>query len=366
MNIALRAVEGLLPGPQSSRSGVDLAGGELTNEALAELMVEVRRAQRRLGVADDRPICDPTFPEERVGVRSRRILDADLGVRDMARCCARRALGRARIDPATVRCVIVSSASAESSVPSVASSIQADLGLGNDVVAFDMSVGCSGFVVAVDVAARLLDGMPDGSTAIVVGAEAMSRVVDAGDRNTCPIFGDGAGAAVLEKRRDVRPCCTRQLTSGVDGPKIAIRGGGNELPVFRFRAADGEVRVERDDRDQRHVLLDGRRVFRDMVAHVPAQIRAHCRDAREPLESFDLVALHQANQRMTAAIGEALGLERVASNIDCVGNTSSASVPLLLSHLRDDGALADGARLLLCGFGSGYSIATASLTWLAA
>ncbi len=369
MNIALRSVHGLLPGAESCSgpgSSPGIPGSELTNEDLAELMGEVRDCHRRAGIHDDRPISDPAFPEQRIGVRSRWILDAELSVHDMARFTARQALARARVDPATVRCVIVSSVSGESSVPSIASGVQGDLRLGHDVVAFDLSVGCSGFVVAVDVAARLLDGMPEGSTAVVVGAETMSRVIDAGDRNTCAIFGDGAGAVVLEKRGDVPPCSTRQHTSGLDGPRIAIRGSGNVLPVFRFRVRDGRVRVERDDHDQRHVLLDGCRVFRDMVQQIPSHIRLHCQNAGEPLESFELVALHQANQRMTAAIGAELGLAQIASNIERAGNTSSASVPLILSQLVQDEGVTNGARVLLCGFGSGYSIATASLSFVAA
>ncbi|MEM9381085.1 MAG: ketoacyl-ACP synthase III [Planctomycetota bacterium] len=357
MSIAIRALQGSL-------DPTALGSTELQNGAIADLMAEIRDRQRVDGIRDERPVSTASFPLERIGVRSRYILDADLTARDLARMSGRRALERAQVDPERVRCVIVSSSSGEPSVPPFAATVQADLGLRDGVVAFDLSVGCSGLVVALDVASRILESCPLGSAALVIAAETMSHVMDAGDRESCAIFGDGAGAVVLERRDDVAPHHSRLYTGGNDGHKIQISDSSTEFPIYRFRSRDGEIGVERDDVDPRHVILDGRRVFRDMLRMVPKHVQAHCEESGNALESHDIVALHQANARMTGAIGETLGLTSLPGNIERFGNTSSASIPLVLDELDQDQRLQPGARILLCGFGSGYSIASASLDYV--
>ena len=176
----------------SALPGVDLDGIEVSNQLLSQAVAE---AQKSFGFSD--PLPDPDFPFQRVGVRSRRFLDHRYNSFDLGLLAARKAVKSAGLPPSSYSVVVVSSVTPPWTVPSVAAMLQAELGFGSDVVAFDTSLGCNGYLGGLHLVDSLLKRSPPGSAGLLVTTELMSRVLDAKDRQTSVIFGDGAAATVL-------------------------------------------------------------------------------------------------------------------------------------------------------------------------
>ena len=359
--IAVRAVRSVLPGR-------DLAGSSLDNARLAELVDEVRRRLAREGVTRDVPACSPEFPSQRIGVESRCVLDVELSVRDMALLAAQRAMDASGIAPDTVCAVIVCSVTPHKVVPALATSVADRLGLGADVTAFDLTLGCNAFPVAIDVAARMIAPCAPGCSALVVAAETMTRVLDASDRTTCPIFGDGAGALVLQRGEEASLTEVRTTTFGASGPRIEIRPAPAEHgPVYRFVARGGDLGVRVDETSRNVVAMDGRRVFRDMVRMLPERLGAYLGAQGLGVDDVDRFAFHQANARLIEAVAASPQLpipsSKLLMNIAHVGNTTSASIPILLDEAAQRGDLCPGERLLIAGFGTGYSVGITTWIW---
>lgn len=354
----------------SALPGVDLPGVQLDNAGLTELMEEAACRVRSAGILRTIPISTPEFPSQRLGIESRPILDQTFTSRDLALCAARKALAQADIDPASIQGVLVSTVTPDSPYPAIATTVHDALGCRPEAVAYDISLGCSGSLVALQAASQLLRAKPLGSTAVIVGTETLVRSLDATDRGTCPIFGDGAGAIVIQRTEDGDLGTVRTWTSGSQGPRIsrpmAPPGKG---PMLRFCARDGRAFVREDRSSRAHVRLDGTRVFRDMIRQVPRSLGALLDAERSSSADVDLFLLHQANGRMLAAIAadEALAIDpqRMPVRIERTGNLASASVPILLSQCLTEGLVTPGKRLVLCAFGSGYSLGSVSLTWTA-
>lgn len=356
----------------------DVPGATLTNAGLSDLMARVPGAYADRGLTREVALSSPEFPEERLGVRSRGILDEAWSSRELAVRSAQDALAASGTDVADLRCILVSTVTPDRNFPALATSVHRALGAPGDAEAHDVTVGCSGFLVALGIATRRLAQEPEGATAVVVASETMVRLTDASDRTTCTIFGDGAGAVVLRRcdRGRLRPI--RVWTLGEHGARIETRaadregeragnGDGRPEPLFRFTSRSGRLALEEDLVSRQRLVLDGRRVFRDMVRTLPGKILAYLDAEGLPLAAVDRFLFHQANQRMIDAVAAAPGLElpaeRVLSNIAEVGNTASASLPILLAEATRTGRLAPGERALLVGFGSGYSIAIGILQW---
>ena len=344
--------------------GRDVPGAILDNEGLAALVNEaLDRTGRPYG---KREPCDPAFPAERVGVLRRRVLEEGTSVRDLARTAAETTLVKAGIDRERLHAVIVTSVTSDRIVPALAATLARAIGAPPSVVAFDLVLGCNGFVAGLEVASGLLATREEGTCALVVAAEAMTHVLDAGDRTTCPIFGDGAGALVLERtpHGTLGPVSTR--TYGDSAERIQIRPAENGgVPLFRLSSRSGQPCL-REDPDRRAVVtLEGPRVFRDMIRLLPALVREDLTSRGLTIPDIDRFAFHQANLRMLEAVATALHLvpDQLLTNISEVGNTTSASIPLLLDDAVATGRLTPGQRVLLVGFGTGYSIGTTCIEW---
>jgi 3-oxoacyl-[acyl-carrier-protein] synthase-3 len=259
----------------------------------------------------------------RTGIRERRIA-ADETTSSLALAAAHGALEAADVDPASVTLVICATITPDQSVPSLACCLQRDLGLGEQLLAFDVNAACSGFIYALITAQHLLGA---GGTALVVGSETLSRVTDFTDRNTCVLFGDGAGAVVLEPA---------------------------PLPFFWTSAAsgDGETLSIRE-----HIRMDGQAVFRFATSALSDRIREVVEKAGVELADIDRFICHQANSRIITNASRQLGvpLERFFLNLADYGNTSSASVPLALNEAVREGYLSRGQRVVLAGFGGGLT-----------
>ncbi|KJK34118.1 3-oxoacyl-ACP synthase [Streptomyces variegatus] len=289
----------------------------------------------------------------RIGIAARHIADPATATSDLAVEAALRAMKSAEVEHVDV--VILATATPDHHVPGTAPLVAHRLGL-RQVPAFDLGAGCSGFVYATTVAAGLIHA-GTASTVMVIGAEKMSAVIDPADRSTAPIFGDGAGAVVLAAGRADEPGALGPAAWGSDGEHadaIYIPGGGSRNPS---RATA--------DLKNRYVHMKGNEVFRHAVRRITHVTEESAAAAGWAIQDIDRLIVHQANARISVAVANTLGIppERVPSNITHVGNTSAASIPLLLSHSAINGQLKPRQRVVVTSFGAGFTWAATTLLW---
>lgn len=291
----------------------------------------------------------------RTGIRERHIAAPGESCSDMAAKAAGAALRSAGADPAEIDLLVIATITADHSTPSTACLVQPRLGLVN-ATCFDISAACSGFVYALDIARQyILTGAA--RKALVVGAEKMSAILDWQDRGTCVIFGDGAGAVVLEAGDGA----SRGIVStamGSDGSLanlIRVEAGGSALP------ASAETVQNR----QHFIKMEGNQVFKSAVRGM-AEISEKAL-ALAGIASADLKAVvpHQANVRIISAIAEklAIPMDKVVLNLDRYGNTTAASIPLALEEAVREGRIQDGDFILLVAFGAGLTWGATVIQW---
>ncbi|MGN0997592.1 MAG: beta-ketoacyl-ACP synthase III [Candidatus Ventricola sp.] len=268
----------------------------------------------------------------RTGIRQRYFCEGGESATTLAVEAARRALDNSGLEAGAVDCLLVATSSGEYVMPSTACLVHKALGLREDIPVMDVGAACAGFLYAVDTARALLLSH-GGRHALVVGAEQMSRLLDMTDRNTCVLFGDGAGAAVFALEQEAEYTCVL----GTRGD-MAIQVGG--------------------PRREQPMAMDGQSVFRFAVSTIPACVEQLLQKSGLTLADVDWVVCHQANQRIIDASVRRLGVpaEKFYKNLDRYANTSAASIPLALDELREAGKLLPGQRVILVGFGGG-------LTW---
>ena len=277
-----------------------------------------------------------TWIRERTGIARRHIAVEDTAV-TMAVKAARQALANGKIDPEAVELILVSTISPERVLPCTACEVQTQLGA-VQAVCFDLNAACAGFLYAYNTAqAYIRSGMY--KTVLVIGTEQLSKLVDWTDRNTCILFGDGAGAVVLTGEENGR----YNMTAHSDGRK------GEALTC----RTDGKIK------------MDGREVFRFAVKSVPECIRELLEREQLLAEDIDYFVLHQANRRIVEAVAKRLNvpLERFPMNLEEYGNTSSASIPILLHEMKQKGILKPGMKLVFAGFGAGLSWGASLTEW---
>lgn len=284
----------------------------------------------------------------RTGIRERRFAAPDQASSDLGVIAAERAMAAAGITAESVDMVIVATATPDHLFPSTAALLAHRIGACNSA-AYDLLAACSGFVYGLAQASALVES-GIARTVLVVGAEALSRLTDQTDRATCVIFADGAGAAVITSADPGEVTGFLGFELGADGAgaeQLLIPAGGSRMPLaMTARPSDGYIR------------MNGAEVFRFATRIMVESTERLLAAAGLGIDDIDLVVAHQANSRILDHAAERLGLasERVYSNIERYGNTSSASIPLALTEARDEGRLAPGDLLLLVGFGGG-------LTW---
>ncbi|MFF3311840.1 beta-ketoacyl-ACP synthase III [Streptomyces sp. NPDC002952] len=291
---------------------------------------------------------------ERIGIHERRRADEAVSTGDMSVEAGRRAMRSAGVD--TVDAVVLATTTPDHHCPATAPAVAHRLGL-SGAVAFDITAGCAGFVHAAAVAAGLI-AAGSARRVLVVGAETMSAIIDPDDRATAPLFGDGAGAVVLEAGTPGGDGTLGPFAWGSDGSlgdAIEIPAGGARERHRRHSAPPADFFVH----------MRGNEVFRHAVRRMTQAARDAVAAAGWTLDEVDRLVVHQANGRIGACVADALGIpaERTPSNIDRVGNTAAASVPLLLAHATDEGRLKPGHRVLVVAFGSGLAWAATTLVW---
>ena len=286
---------------------------------------------------------------ERTGIGERRISEGD-GVAQLASRACERALEMAGRKPQEVDLIIVATCTPDTLVPNTACLVQSELGAVN-AVAFDISAACSGFVFALNlVDAYMQAGVH--KTALIIGAETLSRIVDWSDRSTCVLFADGAGAAVV-RAAERGVIASTQGSDGTRGGAIYVKNRENYNPFVP------------EQKPMDYLYMDGGEVFKFAVKKVPQSILQTLEAANLTTEDIDWYLFHQANARITATIAKRLKVpdEKIPMNVDKCGNTSAASVAILLDEVNRKGMLKKGDKLMLAGFGSGLTWGTMAIEW---
>ncbi len=288
---------------------------------------------------------------ERTGIKERRIAAEDEASSDLALAAARRAIEMAGIQANELDMIIVGTVTPDLPLPACASLLQRKLGL-NEIPSFDISAACAGFLYALSIGDQFIRS---GSykNILVVGVELLSRIVDWKERTTCVLFGDGAGAVVLQAssdaKRGVLSACLYTDSSLADS--LCIPAGGSALPLT--------PQLIEDRKDKVH--MDGGDIFKAAVKNLTSASRSALERAGLSTDAVTWVVPHQANMRIITQVAQRLAvpLERFILNIDRYGNTSSASIPLALDEGVRDGRVKPGDTVLMCALGAGVSWASA-------
>ena len=288
--------------------------------------------------------------KERTGIAERRWAGPELSASDLALPASRQAIERAGLKPENIDGVIVATVTPDYVFPSTACVLQGKLGIKGSL-AFDVNAVCSGFVYALSVAASMINA---GALkhVLVVGVDLYSRIINKNDRSTAILFGDGAGAVVLS--RD-------DLVTGGDGRGVLsfTLGADGSLGDLLFckRGTAKEATPESLKSPEHALQMNGREIFKLAVRAGVDGGKALCDVAGIATPSIDYLIFHQANQRILSAVGKQLGLkeEQVLSNVARYGNTSAASIPILMAECMESGVLKQGQTLLLSAFGGGVT-----------
>ncbi len=287
----------------------------------------------------------------RTGIGSRHISDED-STSDMAAKAAVAALEDAKADAGEIELIIVATFTGEQLMPNIASKVQAKIGAVN-AVCFDLSAACSGFLFALNVAHGFIkSGIY--KKALIIGAENLSKTVDWDDRSTCVLFGDGAGAAVV----GADETGMIDFVMGSDGTR-------GEVLYMNGRDLSNPFVKNQGEPSNPWMYMNGQEVFKFAVRKVPECIEELLAKTETSKEDIDYFVLHQANIRIIESVSKRLGvdMDKFPSNLASCGNTSAATIPILLDEMNKEGKLHKGDRLVMSGFGGGLSWGAAYLIW---
>lgn len=285
----------------------------------------------------------------RTGIRERRLVKEETTA-SMAAEAAKRALSDAGVAAEEIDLIIVGTITGDHVTPSTACEVQAAIGA-EHAVAFDINAACSGFVFSLNTAyAYMQAGMAE--TALVIGVETLSKIMDWNDRSTCVLFGDGAGAAVLKKDQE-GILSFDQGSDGAKGLVLACPNRTNNNPLVQT------------DKTLRYTHMDGQEVYKFAVTTVPESIHRAVDEAGLAIGDIKYFALHQANIRIIQSVAKRLkvSVEQFPISLDHCGNISAASVPILLDEMNRKGMLKRGDKIVMSGFGGGLTWGTTVLTW---
>ena len=283
----------------------------------------------------------------RTGIAERRVLNEE-SVLSLAREASLRALENAGLDADDIDMLIVSTAKGETITPSTASLLQGEIGA--HCPAFDMNVACSGFLYALDLVQPYIDS-GKAKRILITCAEAISRLCDWTDRSTCVLFGDGAGAAVVD--------------GGEGGLMATLLTSQGDVTHLNMYPDPGNSPFATQRVPARALHMDGPEIYKFAVSHSVSDLRAVCEKAGVALDDIDHFLLHQANKRIIDAARARLKqpIEKFPMNVEVRGNTSSASVPILLDEVNRAGRLHAGDKLAMSAFGAGLTTGACVLTW---
>lgn len=326
-----------------------------TGSALPGRIVTNKELEQMVETSDE-------WIRERTGIGERHVSVGETVV-TLGSEAACKALEQAGKRAEEIDLILVATCSPEQYLPCCACQVQAAIGAVN-ALAFDVNAACSGFLFALNTAdAYLRTGLAE--NALVIGSEVLSKLVDWTDRGSCILFGDGAGAVVVERCEASPGILGRALHSDGTGGGV-LQCGARELttPYARTSAAKTDQKQQTDDREH-YIQMDGQEVYRFATRRVPQCIEEALADAGLAVPDIDLFVLHQANARIIDAVAKRLHADRekFPTNLERVGNLSSASIPVLLDEQHRQGKLHRGDRIVLAGFGAGLTIGACVMTW---
>ena len=312
--------------------------------------------ERILTNADLEKMVDTTdeWITTRTGIKERRIAAPNEYTSDMAAKAALRALSRGGISPEQIDLIIVATITPDMPFPATACLVQQQIGAYR-AAAFDIEAACSGFIYALEIGQQFIMSRTY-DTVLVIGAEKLSSIVDWTDRNTCVLFGDGAGAGILQSRPNAHGLLTACM--GADGNNadlLSMPGGGCRCPATPESVS---ARL--------HFLrMEGKETFKNAVNAMYTAAQESLRRCELDISRIKCVIPHQANQRIIEAVGERLGAkpEQVFVNLDRYGNTSAASVAIALDEAVESGRIERGDLILLMVFGAGLTWGAAVIEW---
>lgn len=288
--------------------------------------------------------------QSRTGIRERRIASAESGTSDLAARAAKMALEQSGMKPEELDIIVLATSSADCCFPNGACEVQAAIGAVN-AVAFDLSAACSGFVFALNTVHSFLQAGIY-RTGLVIGADTLSKLIDWNDRGTCVLFGDGAGAAVVKADKTG----IIHMVMGADGTRGGVLECGGRTTGNFLTGKKPELG---------YMTMNGQEVFKFAVKTVPEAIRRTLEESNTDISEIKYFILHQANYRIFESIAKRLKIpmEKFPTNLERYGNTSGASVPILLDEMNREGKLKPGDKLILSGFGAGLTWGATLLEW---
>ncbi len=292
----------------------------------------------------------------RTGIKSRHIADSGLTTSAMAVEAGRAALADAKVAPADVDLVIVGTFTGDRPLPATACRVQHKLGL-SKAAAFDLSAACSGFVYSLSTAWSFI-ASGRYKTVLVVGADQLSRFTDYTDRTSCILFGDGAGAVVLK-------AAPATEISGLLNCELGADGSGYELMTVEAGGSENPASAETVTARRHYMIIHGKEVFKFAASKMQELVGSAVKSCGLTIADIKLVVPHQVNTRILDFAAEKLGLpkEKMFVNIDRMGNTSAASVPMALDEARRAGLIHKGDVVVLVAFGGGLTWASMVVRW---
>jgi 3-oxoacyl-[acyl-carrier-protein] synthase-3 len=291
---------------------------------------------------------------KRTGIKERRIVEKGVAASDLAIEASLRALDDANILPSEVDLIVAATITPDCIVPSTACFIQEKIGAKN-AGAFDVLAACAGFVYALSIAKGFIASGAM-KTVLVVGTECLSKITDYTDRTTCILFGDGAGAVVVQQGNGKREIVTTHLGSdGSQADLLTLPAGGSKLPASQATI----------DSRSHYIQLKGKELFKTAINNMVDMIAKAAVENNMQVEDFDMIIPHQSNIRIIDAAMERLKQPRKKAyiNIDRYGNTSAASIPIALDEIDKGDMLKPGDSVLLVAFGGGLTWGTAFIKW---
>lgn len=291
--------------------------------------------------------------QSRTGMKERRIAAEDEATSDLAAEAARRALDDAGVDPADVGLILVATATPDMLFPNTASLVQHLIGARN-AFCMDIEAACSGFLYALETGRQFIQSGSQ-ETVLVIGAEKMSGILDWQDRTTCVLFGDGAGAAVLQAQSEHGILSSTMGSDGALSELLMVPAGGSRQP------ASAESLARRDH----YIKMQGREVFKNAVAAMTRSGKEVLEKAGRSIDEVACVIPHQANARILSAVAHRLGVgdDILYTNVERYGNTSAASIILAIDEASREGRFKSGDLILCVAFGAGFTWGAMLIEW---
>lgn len=316
-----------------------------TGSCVPKLKIENKAFEEFLDTSDE-------WIKERTGINSRHVATEET-VLSLGATAAKNALEMARIDSSSLEIIICTTATPDNIYPNMACLIQAELG-NKTAICYDINAACSGFLYGAMMAKAYIEsGMA--KTVMVVSSEITTKTLDYSDRGSCILFGDGAGAVIF----------TEDLENGIISTIGGSDGSRGECITLKNNDVQNHWKVLEENDKQEYMQMEGRAVYSFATRTVPEIVEQVIRKADYTIEEIDWFLFHQANGRMLEVIAKKLGvsLDKVPMNVGSYGNTSSASLPILLDELVREGKIRTGDKLVMSGFGAGLTWGALILTW---